>query len=72
MAGTNQGTRLTRYMHRLAGLLTRGCSAEHQAEGFNEGYALTGRHGLFTSYEAFLRVVDSMLTQHFKWISEGT
>jgi xylulose-5-phosphate/fructose-6-phosphate phosphoketolase len=46
--------------------------SEHQAEGFNEGYALTGRHGLFTSYEAFLRVVDSMLTQHFKWMREAS
>ncbi|ANK60297.1 MULTISPECIES: phosphoketolase [Loigolactobacillus] len=45
--------------------------SEHQAEGFNEGYTLTGRHGLFTSYEAFLRVVDSMLTQHFKWIRKA-
>lgn len=45
--------------------------SEHQAEGFNEAYTLTGRHGLFTSYEAFLRVVDSMLTQHFKWIRKA-
>ncbi|OLS10547.1 phosphoketolase, partial [Lacticaseibacillus casei] len=45
--------------------------SEHQSEGFNEGYTLTGRHGLFTSYEAFLRVVDSMLTQHFKWIRKA-
>ncbi|KIO64131.1 Xylulose-5-phosphate phosphoketolase [Caldibacillus thermoamylovorans] len=40
--------------------------SEHQAEGMLEGYVLTGRHGIFVSYEAFLRVVDSMLTQHFK------
>lgn len=46
--------------------------SEHQAEGFLEGYTLTGRHGLFTSYEAFLRVVDSMLTQHFKWMREAS
>lgn len=45
--------------------------SEHQAEGFAEGYSLTGRHSLFTSYEAFLRVVDSMLTQYFKWIREA-
>ncbi|MFD1392387.1 phosphoketolase [Lacticaseibacillus jixianensis] len=45
--------------------------SEHQAEGFLEGYTLTGRHGVFTSYEAFLRVVDSMLTQHFKWLREA-
>lgn len=42
--------------------------SEHQAEGMLEGYVLTGRHGIFVSYEAFLRVVDSMLTQHFKWL----
>ena len=42
--------------------------SEHQDEGFLEGYVLTGRHGFFASYEAFLRVVDSMLTQHFKWL----
>lgn len=46
--------------------------SEHQAEGFNEGYTLTGRHGLFASYEAFLRVVDSMLTQHFKWLRKAS
>ncbi|WP_290033248.1 phosphoketolase family protein [Ligilactobacillus cholophilus] len=45
--------------------------SEHQAEGFLEGYVLTGRHGFFQSYEAFLRVVDSMLTQHFKWIRKA-
>lgn len=45
--------------------------SEHQAEGFLEGYTLTGRHGVFASYEAFLRVVDSMLTQHFKWLREA-
>ncbi|WP_125567860.1 phosphoketolase family protein [Companilactobacillus insicii] len=45
--------------------------SEHQAEGFLEGYALTGRHGIFASYEAFLRVVDSMLTQHFKWLRKA-
>lgn len=45
--------------------------SEHQAEGWLEGYVLTGRHGFFSSYEAFLRVVDSMLTQHFKWIRKA-
>lgn len=45
--------------------------SEHQAEGFLEGYTLTGRHGIFASYEAFLRVVDSMLTQHFKWLRKA-
>lgn len=42
--------------------------SEHQCEGWLEGYLLTGRHGLFHSYEAFIRIVDSMLTQHAKWI----
>ncbi|WML29197.1 phosphoketolase family protein [Neobacillus sp. OS1-32] len=46
--------------------------SEHQAEGMLEGYVLTGRHGIFASYEAFLRVVDSMLTQHFKWLRKAT
>ncbi|BDR59641.1 phosphoketolase family protein [Xylocopilactobacillus apicola] len=45
--------------------------SEHQAEGWLEGYTLTGRHGIFASYEAFLRVVDSMLTQHFKWLRKA-
>jgi xylulose-5-phosphate/fructose-6-phosphate phosphoketolase len=42
--------------------------SEHQAEGWLEGYLLTGRHGLFHSYEAFIRIVDSMVNQHAKWI----
>lgn len=46
--------------------------SEHQAEGLLEGYVLSGRHGIFASYEAFLRVVDSMLTQHFKWLRKAS
>ncbi len=46
--------------------------SEHQAEGMLEGYVLTGRHGFFASYEAFLRVVDSMITQHFKWLRKAS
>jgi xylulose-5-phosphate/fructose-6-phosphate phosphoketolase len=42
--------------------------SEHLCEGMLEGYTLTGRHGFFASYEAFARVVDSMLTQHTKWL----
>lgn len=42
--------------------------SEHQAEGWLEGYLLTGRHGVFHSYEAFIRIVDSMVNQHAKWI----
>ncbi|HGF8001304.1 phosphoketolase family protein [Enterococcus faecium] len=45
--------------------------SEHQDEGFLEGCVLTGRHGFFASYESFLRVVDSMLTQHFKWMRKS-
>lgn len=42
--------------------------SEHQAEGWLEGYLLTGRHGILHSYEAFIRIVDSMVNQHAKWI----
>lgn len=42
--------------------------SEHMCEGWLEGYLLTGRHGLFDSYEAFIRVVDSMVSQHAKWL----
>ena len=42
--------------------------SEHMCEGWLEGYLLTGRHGMFHSYEAFIRVVDSMISQHAKWI----
>ncbi|MBY5004952.1 phosphoketolase family protein [Streptococcus suis] len=45
--------------------------SEHQAEGLLEGYVLTGRHGFFASYESFLRVVDTMITQHFKWLRKS-
>lgn len=45
--------------------------SEHQAQGFLEGYVLTGRHGIFASYESFLRVVDSMVTQHMKWLRKA-
>lgn len=42
--------------------------SEHLCEGWLEGYVLTGRHGVFTSYEAFVHIVDSMFNQHAKWI----
>lgn len=42
--------------------------SEHMCEGWLEGYLLTGRHGFFASYEAFIRVVDSMAAQHAKWL----
>ena len=42
--------------------------SEHMCQGWLEGYLLTGRHGFFTSYEAFIRIVDSMVSQHAKWL----
>ena len=42
--------------------------SEHQCEGWLEGYLLTGRHGLFNSYEAFIHIIDSMMNQHAKWL----
>jgi xylulose-5-phosphate/fructose-6-phosphate phosphoketolase len=42
--------------------------SEHQCQGWLEGYLLTGRHGLFNSYEAFIHIVDSMFNQHAKWL----
>ncbi|WP_281666696.1 phosphoketolase [Parascardovia denticolens] len=42
--------------------------SEHQMEGFIEGYVLTGRHGIWSSYESFVHVIDSMLNQHAKWL----
>ncbi|KDE87021.1 phosphoketolase [Oenococcus oeni] len=45
--------------------------SEHQAEGWMEGYVLTGRHAFFASYEAFTRVIDSMLTQYYKWLRKA-
>lgn len=44
--------------------------SEHLCEGWLEGYLLTGRHGLWSSYEAFAQVVDSMVTQHAKWMEQ--
>ncbi len=42
--------------------------SEHQCEGWLEGYNLTGRHGLFNCYEAFIHIIDSMFNQHAKWL----
>ena len=42
--------------------------SEHQCEGWIEGYLLTGRHGIFNSYEAFIHIIDSMFNQHAKWL----
>jgi xylulose-5-phosphate/fructose-6-phosphate phosphoketolase len=42
--------------------------SEHQCQGWLEGYLLTGRHGFFSSYEAFIHIIDSMFNQHAKWL----
>ena len=51
-----------------AGLVLDSMLSEHQCEGWLEGYLLTGRHGVFNCYEAFVRIVDSMFSQHAKWL----
>jgi xylulose-5-phosphate/fructose-6-phosphate phosphoketolase len=51
-----------------AGSVLDSMLSEHQCEGWLEGYLLTGRHGLFNSYEAFIRIIDSMFSQHAKWL----
>ncbi|AKS36535.1 phosphoketolase [Mycolicibacterium goodii] len=45
--------------------------SEHLCQGWLEGYLLTGRHGLFSCYEAFVHIVDSMLNQHVKWLTSS-
>ena len=50
------------------GIVIDSILSEHVCQGLLEGYLLTGRHGLFTSYEAFIRIVDSMSSQHAKWL----
>jgi xylulose-5-phosphate/fructose-6-phosphate phosphoketolase len=42
--------------------------SEHQCQGWLEGYLLTGRHGFFSCYEAFIHIIDSMFHQHAKWL----
>src|SRR5256714_11761930 len=42
--------------------------SEHQCQGWLEGYLLTGRHGLFNCYEAFIHIVDAMFNQNAKWL----
>ena len=46
--------------------------SEHQCQGWLEGYLLTGRHGLFACYEAFIHIVDSMFNQHAKWLEAAS
>ena len=50
------------------GRVIDGMLSEHMCEGWLEGYLLTGRHGFFNSYEAFIRIIDSMTSQHAKWL----
>jgi xylulose-5-phosphate/fructose-6-phosphate phosphoketolase len=50
------------------GLVVDSMLSEHQCQGWLEGYLLTGRHGLFNCYEAFIHIVDSMFNQHAKWL----
>jgi xylulose-5-phosphate/fructose-6-phosphate phosphoketolase len=45
--------------------------SEHTLEGWFEGYVLTGRHGFFSSYEAFVHIIDSMFNQHAKWLEKS-
>ena len=42
--------------------------SEHMCQGWLEGYLLTGRHGFFSCYEAFIHIIDSMFNQHAKWL----
>jgi len=54
------------YLARSGGVME--VLSEHQCEGWLEGYLLTGRHGMFNCYEAFIHIVDSMFNQHAKWL----
>ncbi|WP_302496875.1 phosphoketolase family protein, partial [uncultured Flavonifractor sp.] len=51
-----------------SGRILDGMLSEHMCQGWLEGYLLTGRHGFLNSYEAFIRIVDSMVSQHAKWL----
>jgi xylulose-5-phosphate/fructose-6-phosphate phosphoketolase len=57
-----------RRISRPAGQVLDSMLSEHQCEGWLEGYLLTGRHGLFNCYEAFIHIIDSMFNQHAKWL----
>jgi len=52
----------------LQGRVLDSMLSEHQSQGWLEGYLLTGRHGLFNCYEAFIHIIDSMFNQHAKWL----
>ena len=55
-----------------SGRVMDGMLSEHMCEGWLEGYLLTGRHGFFASYEAFIRIIDSMAAQHAKCSRSAT
>jgi len=63
MADNEPGDELLKTDGRVMEMLS-----EHQCEGWLEGYLLTGRHGVFNSYEAFIHIIDSMFNQHAKWL----
>ncbi|WP_309135506.1 phosphoketolase family protein [Cellulomonas sp.] len=63
---TFEGPEVDEHMARVGRVMEM--LSEHQCQGWLEGYLLTGRHGLFTSYEAFIHIVDSMFNQHAKWL----
>lgn len=69
---TNRGWNVKTLSHdeylKVDGRVMDSMLSEHLCEGWLEGYLLTGRHGFFASYEAFIRVIDSMVTQHAKWL----
>ncbi len=64
--GMPQSSRPTRISPRSGRVME--VLSEHQCQGWLEGYLLTGRHGLFNCYEAFIHIVDSMFNQHAKWL----
>jgi xylulose-5-phosphate/fructose-6-phosphate phosphoketolase len=63
-----EGTLLPTDEHLAPGGRVMEVLSEHQCQGWLEGYLLTGRHGLFNCYEAFIHIVDSMFNQHAKWL----
>ena len=64
----NAGTLPTDEFLSADGRIMDSMLSEHMCEGWLEGYLLTGRHGFFATYEAFARIIDSMVAQHAKWL----
>jgi xylulose-5-phosphate/fructose-6-phosphate phosphoketolase len=65
-AGFNADPENDTYLSTTGGVIEQ--LSEHQCEGLLEGFLLTGRHGVWSSYESFIHVVDSMINQHAKWL----